>query len=173
MRLQQRSLWVQWLCLCMTVLALVGCGFHLRGNVTFPEAYRTAFIESNEPAYSLDSVAFYIQRALRSQVTFVDNIKEADMIINVQETYDSRIVSSNTTGIYRTYTNELFATIYISDRQGNLIFRPEQFSKSESFSLDEREPLAKTTAEEAIKRELAIELSQDFVRRLGVQMRNR
>ncbi len=173
MRLQKRSLWAQWLLLCATVLALVGCGFHLRGNVQFPEAYQKAFIESNEPAYSLDSVAFYIQRALRSQITFVDNIEAADMIINVQETYDSRIVSSNTTGIYRTYTNELFATIYISDRTGQLIFRPEQFSKSESFTLDEREPLAKTTAEESIKRELAVELSQDFIRRLGVQMRSR
>ncbi len=150
---------------------LVGCGFHLRGSVSIPEQYKTAYIESNEPAYSVDSVAFYIKRGLRSQLDFVDSIDKADLIITVQEGYDSRIVASSATGQFRSYTTELLSTITIQDRAGKLLFPRQSFSSSESFSLNERDPLAKSTAEESIKRELAQDTSNSFIRRLEMQMR--
>ena len=148
------------------VMVLVGCGFHLRGDVTFPEEYKTAFIESNEPAFSRDSVEFYVKRQLRHQIEIVDSKAQADLIVYINEGFNTRVVASTATGERRDYTTEVTATISVVDSKGNVIFPRENFIKARSFTIDEKEPLAKDSAEEAIARDVAEDLSISFIRRL-------
>lgn len=150
---------------------LSGCGFHLRGDVSFPEMYQTAIIESNEPAFSRESIEFHLKRQLGSQLKFVDAGAHADLIIRINESYDTRVVASNLSGAQREYTSNLNATISVIDNDQNVVFPTETFTRSQDFSLNEREPLAKVTAEDAIKGELAEELSRAFIRRLTTVIR--
>lgn len=168
MRLQiQAKLFV----LFSIITFLVGCGFHLRGDVSFPEIYQTAYIESGEPEYSRESIEFYVKRQLASQLQFVESKDQADLTIFIDESYDTRVLASNLSGAQREYTSYLRANISVVDSQGNVVFPTESFTRSQDFSLNEREPLAKTTAEEAIKRELSEGLSRAFIRRLTTVLR--
>lgn len=153
------------------MMVLAGCGFHLRGNVSFPEAYRTAFVENNGPAYSRDSVEFYLKRQLGSELRFVNNREDADLIIDIDEGYDTRVTASSLNGERRSYTTDIFAQIKVTDSQGGIILPASRFTRSRDFSIDEKEPLAKTTAEAAIRRDLADDLSRVFIRRLIAVMK--
>lgn len=153
------------------LVVLAGCGFHLRGNVSFPEAYQSAFVENNGPAYSRDSVEFYLKRQLGSELRFVNNREDADLIIDIDEGYDTRVTASSLNGARRSYTTDIFARIKVTDSQGGVILPMSRFTRSRDFSIDEREPLAKTTAEAAIRRDLADNLSRVFIRRLIAVMK--
>ncbi|GGZ78634.1 hypothetical protein GCM10007161_07570 [Ignatzschineria indica] len=153
------------------LVVLAGCGFHLRGNVSFPEAYQSAFVENNGPAYSRDSVEFYLKRQLGSELRFVNNREDADLIIDIDEGYDTRVTASSLNGARRSYTTDTFAQIKVTDSQGGVILPMSRFTRSRDFSIDEREPLAKTTAEAAIRRDLADDLSRVFIRRLIAVMK--
>lgn len=153
------------------LVVLAGCGFHLRGNVSFPEAYQSAFVENNGPAYSRDSVEFYLKRQLGSELRFVNNREDADLIIDIDEGYDTRVTASSLNGARRSYTTDIFARIKVTDSQGGVILPMSRFTRSRDFSIDEREPLAKTTAEAAIRRDLADDLSRVFIRRLIAVMK--
>lgn len=168
MKLQFR---VKYIVLLGLFTLLVGCGFHLRGDISLPEQYQSAYIESDEPAYSRESVEFYVKRALGSQLKFVDSKYQADLIITIDETYDTRVVASNLSGMQREYSSYLTANISVVNSQGEIVFPTEGFVRSQDYSLDEREPLAKTTAEEAIKKELSEGVSDAFVRRLTTVIR--
>lgn len=147
-------------------MILVGCGFHLRGDVSFPQEYKTAFIESNEAAYSRDSVEFYVKRQLRNQIKIVDSKEQADLIVYINEGFDTRVVASTAAGDRRDYTTEVTATISVVDSAGKYIFPRENFTKARSFTINEKEPLAKDSAEETIARNVAEDLSISFIRRL-------
>ncbi len=153
------------------VTFLIGCGFHLRGDVSFPEIYQTAYIESAEPEYSRESIEFYVKRQLASELQFVASKDQADLTIFIDESYDTRVLASNLSSAQREYTSYLSANISVVDSQGRVVFPTESFVRSQDFSLNEREPLAKTTAEEAIKRELSEGLSRAFIRRLTTVLR--
>jgi len=168
MRLQiQAKLFV----LLGVITLLVGCGFHLRGDVSFPDVYQTAYVESAEPEYSRGSIEFYVKKQLAPQLQFVDSKDQADVTIYIDESYDTRVLASNLSGAQREYTSYLRANISVIDSQGRVVFPTEGFTRSQDFSLNEREPLAKTTAEEAIKRELSEGLSRAFIRRLTTVIR--
>lgn len=158
--------------LILGVIALLaGCGFHLRGAVTFPEEYKTVYISSNEPAYSRDGVGFYLQRQLRSQLDFVTDEASADLIIKIDESYDTRVIASSQGGALREYTSNLQARIVVVDANGRVLFPAETFTRSQDYSLNEQAPLAKATAEYEIKGESAEELSRAFIRRLTTVIR--
>ena len=168
MRLQIKA---KILCFFGMVTLLVGCGFHLRGGVEFPEEYKTAYISSNEPDFSRDGVAFYLQRQLRSQLGFVTNEASADLIISIDESYDTRVIASSQGGALREYTSNLQARITVVDANGRVLFPAETFTRSQDYSLNEQAPLAKATAEDEIKGESAEELSRAFIRRLTTVIR--
>ncbi|PWD86470.1 LPS assembly lipoprotein LptE [Ignatzschineria cameli] len=153
------------------LVVLAGCGFHLRGNVSFPKEYQTAFVENNGPAYSRDGVEFYLKRQLGSELRFVNQREDADLIIDIDEGYDTRVTSSSLNGEIRGYTTDIFAQIKVTDSKGGVILPSSRFTRSRDFSIDEKEPLAKTTAEAAIKRNLADDLSRVFIRRLIAVMK--
>lgn len=163
MRLQVKVKYF-WILSMLTVL--VGCGFHLRGDVSFPEEYQTFYIESNEPAFSRDSVEFYVKRQLRGQLQSVDTKEAADLIVYVDERIDTRVVASTASGDRRDYTTEVHADITVVDSAGKPLFPRESFTKARSFTIDEKEPLAKDSAEDAIARDVAEDLSISFIRRL-------
>lgn len=150
---------------------LVGCGFHLRGDFVFPEQYKAVYVQSNEPAYSRESVAFYVKRALASQMKIVDSQDQADLIITIDAGYGSKVESSNLSGTRRGYSSSLIVRILVINSQGQVILPNETFSRSQDYTIDEREPLAKTTAEEAIEKELSKGVSDAFVRRLKTVIR--
>ncbi|UNM95075.1 hypothetical protein MMG00_07450 [Ignatzschineria rhizosphaerae] len=168
MRLQIQA---KFFVLFSVITFLVGCGFHLRGDLSFPDLYKTAYIESDAPEYSRESIEFYVKRQLASQMQFVESKNQADLIIHIDESYDTRVLASNLSGAQREYTSYLSANISVVDSQGRVVFPTESFVRSQDFSLNEREPLAKTTAEEAIKRELSEGLSRAFIRRLTTVIR--
>lgn len=163
MGLQKKA---KWLLMFSIMTIVVGCGFHLRGNVSFPEEYKTVYIDSNEPEFSRDSIEFYVKRQLSSQLTFVDTKETADLIIHINEGFNTRVVASNASGSTRDYTTDIVARIGVTNSSGQQILPAQNFTKSRNFTINERAPLARTNAEESIARDLAEDLSIDFIRRL-------
>lgn len=168
MRLQIKA---KILCFFGMVTLLVGCGFHLRGGVEFPEEYKKAYITSNQPEFSQDSVEFYLKRHLRSQLDIVSSPEESDFIVYINESYDTRVIASSRGGAQREYTSNLSAEVTVEDSKGKVLFPRETFTRSQDYSLNESEPLAKATAEDEIKGESAEELSRAFIRRLTTVIR--
>lgn len=155
------------------MVVLVGCGFHLRGSVAFPPEYKNVYIENSGITNSRDSVEFYIKRQLRSQVNFVDTRLDADLVFTISEGFISAATASNRSGARRDYTTQLQANINVVDTNGDVLLRNATFTKSRDFTVNEREPLAKTNAEEAINQELAQAVSVDFIRRLTTVIKAR
>ncbi len=148
------------------LLFLVGCGFHLRGAITLPSQYKTAYIMSESERYDRDSLAHMIQTRLGSSLTFLDSPDNADLEIIIDESYQERAVASNIGGQHREYTHYYRADISVVDKDGHVIMPRQNFSKSKDFSHDESDVLGKAAGEAVVKRELAEDLSMMFVRRL-------
>lgn len=148
------------------LLLLVGCGFHLRGAISLPPQYKTAYIITESDSLDRDSLGHMIQIRLGSSLTFLDSPENADLEITLEESYQERAVASNIGGQRREYTHYYRADISVVDSDGHILMPRQSFSKSKDFSHDESDVLGKAAGEAVVKRELAEDLSMMFVRRL-------
>ena len=141
---------------------IAGCGFHLRGDVTY--AFSTLFI--NSPA----NVPFTaeLKRALAgSGTTLVDSAAAAQVIFDVSNvTDDKQVLSLSSGGRAREYLLTKRVTFALHDAGGKDWLPAAEIVIRRSFTFSESEVLAREAEETRLYREMQTDAVQQIMGRL-------
>ena len=142
--------------------AVAGCGFHLRGDVTYP--FSTLFINSppNVPFTS------ELKRALAGSGTqLVDSAAAAQVIFDVSNvTDDKQVLSLSGGGRAREYLLTKRLTFALHDAGGKDWLPAAEIVIRRSFTFSESEVLAREAEEAKLYKEMQTDAVQQVVRRL-------
>lgn len=142
--------------------AIAGCGFHLRGDVTYP--FSTLFINSppNVP------FTFELKRALAGGgPTLVDSAAAAQVIFDVSNvTDDKQVLSLSGGGRAREYLLTKRVTFALHDAAGKDWLPAAEIVIRRSFTFSESEVLAREAEEAKLYKEMQTDAVQQVVRRL-------
>lgn len=142
--------------------AVTGCGFHLRGDVSY--AFSTLFI--NSPA----NVPFTaeLKRALAgSGIQLVDSAAAAQVIFDVSNvTDDKQVLSLSSGGRAREFLLTKRVTFALHDASGKDWLPAAEIVIRRSFTFSESEVLAREAEEAKLSKEMQTDAVQQVVRRL-------
>ena len=148
-------------CLAL-VAALVGCGFHLRGDVKY--AFSSAYV--NAPVAS--PMATELKRTLEGGgTTITESAKDAQVTIDLANVADSKdVLSLSGGGRVREYALAKRATIVVHDTEGRDWLPAAEIVVRRSYSYNESEVLAREAQEAKLYKEMQTDAVQQIVRRL-------
>lgn len=155
------------------LLIVTGCGFHLRGNVNWPEQYKTIYLSSFAQNVDRWSLLGVFERQLPKGITVVDSVEKADLRVQLlSETLQIRALSSSTYGQNKEETHYYSAVVQVTDRAGNMILPATTLSRQKDFSYNEGDLLGRSTGAQELRRELVSESALMLIRRLTAALKN-
>lgn len=147
-------------------LALIaGCGFHLRGDVRYPQAMQVTYIEAADrytPFYQS------LKTALRDGgVRVTTDVNAAGAVIRVlQDETGQRVLSVSARNTPREF--DVYYTVrYALDINGREVLAPQQLTLTRDYTYDETLVLGKAAEEETIRQAIAEDLVGLVTRRLS------
>jgi LPS-assembly lipoprotein len=143
-------------------LLLAGCGFHMRGDVTY--AFTTLYINSpaNQP-FAAD-----LRRALSGGGTqLVDAATAAQAILDIPAVVDDKqVLSLSGGGRAREYALTKRVTFALHDAQGRDWLPSGEIVIRRAFTFNESEVLAREAEEAKLLKEMQSDAVQQILRRL-------
>ena len=139
------------------LLALSGCGFHLRGEADLAPELAKVYFEGGDP---YDPLVRDWTRALTtagSQV--VEEPKDATAIVQIlANSGNRRVLSVRATGKVQEY--ELYQTLQfrVRDAAGLELLEPQQLQVTRDYLFDSTDVLGKTGEEESLRRDMRRDL---------------
>jgi LPS-assembly lipoprotein len=145
---------------------LVGCGFHLRGNIDLPGNMQILYVDGVAP-YSGFGVE--LRRSLQSNgVNVVTEVSSAQAIIRLSDLrYDRRVLSvAGNSAKVREY--ELFYGVLVTvvGRDGKIILPTHLLRQVRDYVFDENDVLGKSSEESQLQKEMQTDLINQILRRL-------
>lgn len=149
----------------LSLLILSGCGFALRGPVTFPFAsIYVGFPDSS-------SLGGELKRNIRANgKTLVStDAGNSEVVLEVLgETREKTILSLNSQGRVREYNLAYTLRFRVRDKAGKEMLAPTVISLKRNISFNETQVLAKEAEEGLLYRDMQSDLVQQIMRRLAV-----
>lgn len=157
--------------LCIAcMLALAGCGFHLRGSAALPAVMQQqVYLQVSGGGEFPRSLA----AALRaSKVNVLDTSTEGVATLAVPvAAFGSRMLTSGAVQRVGEYVVTFNVQFTLTDAQGKTIVPMQTISLSHEFAIDQTQFSAITSETEAIQRSLVREMTDAVMRRLEAQAR--
>jgi len=143
-------------------LASAGCGFHLRGDVTY--AFSSAYV--NAPAAS--PLATELKRTLEGGgTTIAETAKTAQVTLDVSGVADNKeVLSLSGGGRVREYALSKRVTVAVHDTEGHDWMPAAEIIVRRSYSFNESEVLARENEEAKLLKEMQTDAVQQIIRRL-------
>ena len=141
---------------------LVGCGFHLRGNVDY--AFSTLYVNSPTAV----PIAVELKRALQGGgTTLVDTAAAGEAILDLSGVADDKqVLSLSGGGRVREYQLTKRVTFSLHDASGRDWLPAAEILIRRSYSFNESEVLAREAQEARLLKEMQTDAVQQIVRRL-------
>jgi LPS-assembly lipoprotein len=149
--------------IAIAIVALAGCGFHLRGQAT----YRFDSIYVNAPgagAFGAD-----VRKALENASTakLVDDPTKAQVILDIALVVDDKdVLSLSPGGRAREFALQKRVTIRLHDIAGNDWLPSDEIIIRRTYLYDDTERLARQIEENRLVQEMQVDAVQQIVRRL-------
>ncbi len=144
-----------------TVVA--GCGFHLRGDVSYP--FATIFVNSPQP----QPIVTELRRNLEGSpgTKLVDSAKDAVVTLEVASVVDDKsVLSLSSGGRVSEYALTKRVSFNLRDREGRDWIPAGEIVIRRSFTFNESEVLAREHEETRMLREMQTDAVQQIMRRL-------
>jgi len=143
--------------------ALVGCGFHLRGDVTY--AFPTLYVNSPPTAPITGELKRSLEAASGTHI--VDSAKDAAVILDVTNvTDDKQVLSLTSGGRVREYQLIKRVGVSLHDSEGRDWLPAATITITRSYTFNESEVLAREHEETRMLKEMQTDAVQQIVRRL-------
>ncbi|MCC6472534.1 MAG: hypothetical protein IT514_02200 [Burkholderiales bacterium] len=144
------------------VLALAGCGFQLRGQVSLP--FRTVYIEGNT------SLIAELRRNIvaGTGTRVVNRAPGAEAVLEVRgETREKVIQSLDTAGRVREYQLRYRVAFRVGNDKGEEWLRPSEIQLTRDISFNDAQVLAKESEEALLYRDMQADMVHQIMRRLA------
>jgi LPS-assembly lipoprotein len=146
------------------LLALAGCGFHLRGSVALPPSLSAIYVEQQQAPLIGEALyhAFTEQR-----LSPVEEKAQAQVVLNVsQEQYQRQVLSVGATGNVQEYQLNYSVNLKILDAAGQALADPQILRITRELRYDSAEVVAKADEEQQLKTEILADAARQIMRRL-------
>jgi LPS-assembly lipoprotein len=143
--------------------AVAGCGFHLRGEATFP--FSTVFV--NAP--SSPPITTELTRAIASgsSTKVVDAATAAEVVLDVPVVADDRdVLSLSSGGSVREYALVKRVAFRLHDKNGVDWMPAGEIVIRRSYTFNETQALARELQEQRLLREMQTDAVQQIIRRM-------
>jgi LPS-assembly lipoprotein len=144
-------------------LALVACGFHLRGDASF--AFQTIFVNGA----GAPTIAAELRRALAAtgNAKIVEDPKNAQVIVDFPFVSDDKeVLSISGTGAVREYLLIKRVQFRVHDPDGVEWLPVGEIALRRTYTFSESEVLARNTQEGRLLKEMELDAVAQLVRRL-------
>lgn len=149
-----------------SLLAVAGCGFHLRGTATLADSLKTMHVQGIDLRQGL---GLELKRSLiRNDVMVVDDYQQGSAVLTILENkFERRVLSVGSTAKVSEY--ELYALLKfkVSDGQGQELGETQQVEAQRDYQFDQTQVLGKDEEERLLREELNKQLVQSVLRRLS------
>jgi LPS-assembly lipoprotein len=145
-------------------LALVACGFQLRGSTELP--FRTLWVGFSDASPLGTEFKRYIRSGTSTRL--VEDATSAEARLQVLgESRDKEILSLNADGRVREYTLYYTFVFKVDDGKGRDFIPPTRITLKRDISVNENTQLAKEAEENLLYRDMQSDLVQQLLRRLA------
>jgi LPS-assembly lipoprotein len=143
-------------------LLTAGCGFHLRGDVSY--AFSSAYVNSPVPS----PLVTELKRTLEGGgTTIVEKPTDAQVTLDISNIADGKdVLSLSGGGRVREYALSKRVIVAVHDAEGRDWMPAAEIVVRRSYSFNESEVLAREAQEAKLYREMQTDAVQQIVRRL-------
>ena len=150
-----------------SLLAIAGCGFHLRGAANIPPSLQTIYVQGVNMQQGL---GLELKRGLtRNNVNVVDNYQEGSAVLTVLENkVERRVLSVGSDAKVSEY--ELFGTakFTIVDSQGKSLAEQQEVHAVRDLQFDQDQVLGKVEEAQVLRYQINQQMVQSIMTRLSV-----
>jgi LPS-assembly lipoprotein len=149
-----------------TLIALAGCGFHLRGEATIPDNLKVIYVQGVEMNKDLGRE---LKRNLTNNgVTVVSDYQKDSAILTVVEyKVDRRVLSVGSDAKVNEYELYGIVDFKISDAEGQLLSDQQRVEARRDFQFDENQVIGTTEEARLLREQIDQQLVQSMLRRLA------
>lgn len=157
----RRGLWIG----ALLVVALAGCGFHLRGAGPGGAGLPVTFLQNNGVG---NEFVVDLRRALRSaDAELAADPAVAEAVLTISgENRSRRVLSVGANGKVQEYELHYAVTFSISDASGTELLPARTASQTRAYAFDETDVLAKQSEEGLLYRDMRRDVIGEILRRL-------
>ena len=145
-------------------MLLAACGFHLRGDASFPFSTVYVSVPMSQP------MAVETRRALAaadSSTKVVDVAANAEVLLELPVVVDDKdVLSLSSGGSVREYQLVKRVQYRLSDKNGNQWIPPGEIVIRRSYTFNETQVLARDLQEQRLLREMQTDAVQQLLRRM-------
>lgn len=116
------------------LFCLVGCGFHLRGQMNFPPSLHRIYLQSKDPYGQLSkNIKLYLRM---SGIYVADNPKDATTILDILNESQNQVLQ-NVSGTMSTRQYNLVLTVVfqVTDKYGAILMPPQSVSETRPITI--------------------------------------
>ncbi len=156
--------------LILSVVALQGCGFALRGELSLPNEMSATFLEAKQP---FGTMARRLRQVLAANgAGMVDHRDSATAIVELQgERFSRTVLSVNTRGKVSEYQLNLKVTYRLISTDGELLRPSESTELKRDFTFDDQQILGKSQEDALIREDMYNTMAQRIVEKLARPLR--
>lgn len=162
-------------CNSFVILVFLGlssaCGFKLRGDVELPPLLQETHIESENPFTGMARAVRVELEAAGARI--VESGEQATAVLTiVNEDSENRILSVGSTGKASEY--ELFdsVTFQLSDRNGEVLIKPQSLRMVRDLVFDETQLLGKVSESDQLHVQMRRSLARQIITRINTELQN-
>ena len=149
--------------LVVSLVALAGCGFHLRGTADVP--FQTLYLPNADSGIALD-LRRYVQAGTQARV--VDDPKQAEAIVAfTEENREKNILSLTGAGRVSEFQLKYRVGFRVHDGKGNNYVPQSTLELTRDVTYDDADVLAKESEEQLLYRDMQGDMVQQIMRRLS------
>ena len=148
----------------MLLIALTGCGFHLRGSATLP--FNTLYVDA--PPASVFAIQLRRVIGAGSETRITNNRADADATLQVlHELREKEILSLSAGGRVRELQLRYRVQYQVFDKNKAPLAPPGEILLRRDYSFNDQEQLSKESEEALLYRDMQKDMVQQLLRRLA------
>jgi len=145
------------------MLALQGCGFHLRGRVTLSDTVSPIYVKSTEP-----SLARVMEDQIKASGNVVAGGEGASSILNLHSvTYRRDVRTVDQRGKVTGYNLYYEVTFDLVGKGGEDLLKASRVSQTREYNFDPNQVLATESEEGFLREDMEKDVSQQILRQLA------
>lgn len=150
--------------ICLSVLLLTACGFHLRGDFGMP--FKSLYLQA--PNLNSPFVVDLKRNLATNHVNFVTTPEQADVILDIaSEIPEKQILTLGGSGRVNEFQLRYRVAIRAYDLNKNVWIPAEEMIIRRDYSYDDTKILAKESEEVMLYQSMRTDMVQQIIRRLS------
>ena len=152
--------------IALLLTGVVGCGFHLRGNVELPQGLQTLALDGTASEVLMSQ----LRRSLYNNGAVLVPRSEAPVVLQLgRDQFERRVITLSTSGKAREYALTLRVGFTLQDTEGKALIAQQVIELERDYRFDETNVLGSGGEEAQLKREMLRDAASRILQRLQAQ----